>query len=162
LRGRQPTPEYLSILKGNPSKRMRKNHPQPAGAFGSPPKHLAREAKKLWKKLVPELEANKLSATLFRTALEGLCSAYALMLQAQATIAELGPTMKVEKLHPATGAVVSTSYRPRPEVKIARDSWQFIRQVWGDFGMSPATVGRIEVPKQSAPGSKLNSFARLS
>jgi P27 family predicted phage terminase small subunit len=85
-------------MKSNASK----NRPAPKPRLPAAPKHLSREAKGWWKKIVAEWEMDDPSLMLLESALE----AFDRMREAQATLKEEGAIVKDRfgqpKMHPAT------------------------------------------------------------
>lgn len=133
-------PVALKLLEGNrghQSQKILNKGPDWHDEFGPCPKHLAGEARKLWKKLVPQLASKNLAAEVYRPALEGLCKNYARALQAEAVLDQEGLTMTVGE---------QGYLQQRPEVSIAQKSWQAVKAFAAEFGLTPAAVSKIQMP----------------
>lgn len=143
--GPPPKPPDLRLIEGNPGHRpIRRGPTFSETRFGSPPKSLKPIARKLWRELVPQLEAANLSARVFRPALEGLCQAYQRAVEAEEAIVKLGTTFTTEKGYVGV----------RPEVSIAQKAWNQVRSFCQEFGLTPSAKGRIVVPKKPTASLK--------
>lgn len=137
-------PVALKLLEGNrghQSQKILNKGPDWHDSFGPCPKHLKGEARKLWKKLVPQLASKNLAAEVYRPALEGLCRNYARALQAEAILDSQGLTMSFQKSEDGT-----VYEQQRPEVSIAQKSWQAVKAFAAEFGLTPAAVSKIQMP----------------
>ena len=137
-------PVHLKILEGNrghQSQKILNKGPDWHDSFGPCPKYLKGDARRLWKKLTPQLAAKNLAAQVYRPALEGLCRNYARALQAEAVLDEKGLTMAFQKSEDGT-----TYEQQRPEVSIAQKSWQAVKAFAAEFGLTPAAVSKIQMP----------------
>ena len=91
-RGQKTQPTTLKILRGNPGKRaLPKNEPQPAHGFPPCPEHLTPMAREAWKLFSVQLESAGVGTVLDATALELLCTSYALYRDAAEQVAKYGP-----------------------------------------------------------------------
>ena len=78
MRGRKPKPTALKLVQGVPGKRpLPKREPSPEIGAPACPEWLLPEAKKVWRRLVRELEALGLLTGIDREALAGYCQAWA-------------------------------------------------------------------------------------
>jgi P27 family predicted phage terminase small subunit len=144
--GPPPKPIALKLLQGNPgheTKAKLNRGPKWNRGFGSCPRWLPAEARKLWRKLAPQLEAKNLSAAVYRPALEGLCTSYARALTAEAVLGEKGLTMAY------TTEAGACYEQQRPEVAIAAKAWAAVKGFCAEFGLTPAAVGRVSVARGS-------------
>ncbi len=139
MRGRKPKPAVLKLISGNPGHRKLANSPQFSGSFGPPPKWMGRDACALWRRLGPELQAQKLAAPAYRTAFEALCASYGVAVRATRAIQRHGATYKTER----------GTHRRRPEVGIAAQAWTLVARFCVEFGLTPSAVGRINLPQGS-------------
>jgi P27 family predicted phage terminase small subunit len=94
------------------------------------------EAKREWSRIVPQLERLGLLTLVDRAALAAYCQSWARLRQAEEILNERGFTMTTDK-----GNEIQ-----RPEVSIARNMQQQIRAWAAEFGLTPSSRGRIELP----------------
>jgi P27 family predicted phage terminase small subunit len=141
MSGPPPKPYLIKKAEGNPGKQ--RLTPGPEFRAGRPkcPVWVKGEARKLWKKLAPELEEQGLLALVNGSALEGLCRAYAKAVECEKVLIEQGLTYESKN-----GYIC-----PRPEVLIAQKEWQLVRSFCGEFGLTPSSNGKIVVPKLKKP-----------
>lgn len=136
MKGRRPKPASLKRLAGNPGKRrLNLDEPRPGGRARCP-NHLSREAKREWRRLAPELERLGLLTSIDRAALAAYCSCWAIAVEAEKEISELGAVIIDEK-----GRALKN-----PAVNIVRDMWAQMRLYEVEFGMTPSARSRIHVP----------------
>ncbi len=136
MRGRPRKPAALRLLQGNTGHRQVTFGPKFKDGFGSCPKHLAGEARKLWRQLAKELDEKGLSARVFRPMLEGLCYWYGEWRRCAQIVMELGETVET-----ADGP------RPRAEVRMGEAAYSLFRSCCQEFGLTPASNGKVTVPK---------------
>jgi P27 family predicted phage terminase small subunit len=122
--------------------RILPDEPLPELASPNAPTWLHREAKREWRRIVPELEALGLLTNLDRSALAGYCQSYARWYEAEVAIRRDGMIMTT-----ATGYQQQT-----PAVGIARQALSDMRAFASEFGLSPAARTRISV--KPAEGAK--------
>ena len=138
MRGPAPKPTHLKILEGNPGKRqLNLDEPKPRPVTPTCPSWLTDEAKREWKRLVPELERLGLLTIIDRGALATCCQAYGRMVEAEKFLqraAKTGFTYKTD-----SGYLV-----PFPQVGIAQKYAQQYRTFLALFGLSPADRTRLK------------------
>jgi P27 family predicted phage terminase small subunit len=127
----------LKLAEGNPGHRPINKGPQFQAGTPSPPKWLQGEGRKLWKKLVPELEEQGLLVRVYGPVFEALCFSYGRAIEAEKVLLEKGTTFETEK-----GYICQ-----RPEVAIAQRAWHSVSRFSAEFGLSPLTAQRIIVPR---------------
>lgn len=136
--GRKPKPTYLKLLEGNPSHRpLTKNEPKPQPGRPPCPRWLNLEAKREWRRIVPELEALGLLTIVDRAALAGYCQAYARWRQAEEAIEKYGMIGKTE----------SGYVQQLPYVSIAQKSLQLMKNLAAEFGLTPSARSRLSLQK---------------
>lgn len=89
---------------------------------------------------MPELEGLGLMTTIDRAALAGYCQAYARAVEAEHVLSKEGTTYTTD-----TGQI-----KYRPEAAIALREWQAVRLFASEFGLTPSSRHRIEIPEQPA------------
>ena len=136
--GRKPTPERLKVLRGRPGKRPPVNAPKPRPIAPECPDWLADEAKEEWKRVAPKLERLGLLTEIDRTALSAYCQEYARWVEAEAVLAKKGTVVETEKGY----------LYQRPELGIARKALQLIKSWCAEFGLTPSSRARMNLPEQ--------------
>jgi P27 family predicted phage terminase small subunit len=145
--GRPPKPGILKLVEGNKGKRKIRLGPQYDKGFGSCPKRLIGEARKLWRSLAPQLESKGLSAKVFRPALEGLCVNYARALEAEEILREKGFSIEIDRVD-KSGNPIGTYLQQRPEVAIAQKSWHLVKLFLVEFGLTPSSIGKVDAKNE--------------
>jgi P27 family predicted phage terminase small subunit len=146
-RGPRPKPVEQKIREGNPGHRRL---PEPILVGGrpteeelaEPPEHLPPDAKRLWREDIATLVETGIADRVDRTALEGLCIAYARACQAGRVIASEGLF--------AVGSV--GNLRPHPAVKIEQDAWHRFYAMAEHFALTPVArtrLGQAELGRRS-------------
>lgn len=138
--GNPPTPRALKVLRGTDRKdRTNPNEPRPdtLSADAKPPEWLGLNemAQTAWGDLLPVLRRMGVLTVADPIALAMLCDALAEYVAARTVVDAEGRTYwtrgKVEM------------QRTRPEVAIAADAWRRAKVMLGEFGLTPATRGRV-------------------
>lgn len=148
LRGPVGKPPELKLLEGN-----RGNRPlnldqifRPEVAAPPMPKDLSREAKKAWKRLVPELVRYNLVSKVDADALEELCETIGMLKTLRRAINRRQELLREQKLDPAgaiegstpNGMIVqSVTYQAMNREREKLRSWL------AEFGLSPAQRARV-------------------
>ena len=130
--GRRQTPTALKLLRGNPGKRrLPEDEPKPgAPASAEAPAWLDSEAREFWDTYAPRLIELGLLTELDVELFADACSAHSLMLRAQARV----------------GTKLLKDGRPNPLIRVARDAREQKNRILGQFGFSPATRAKLNVP----------------
>lgn len=134
------TPHALKVVPGTDrADRANPNEPKPGAlpADAKPPEWLALNqlAQTAWGDLQPVLNGMGVLTVADPIALALLASALAEFVAARAVVDEGGPT------YGTNGA--TEMLRARPEVAIAADAWRRAKIMLGEFGLSPASRGRV-------------------
>jgi P27 family predicted phage terminase small subunit len=149
MRGRRPKPNEIKRLSGNPGRRpLNAAEPQPGGRARCP-SHLSKDAKREWRRIAPELDRLGLLTMIDQAALAAYCSCWALTVEAEKEIRELGAVIIDEK-----GRALRN-----PAVNILRDMFAQMRLYEIEFGMTPSARSRIHVP---AASEAKNPFAEFT
>jgi P27 family predicted phage terminase small subunit len=134
-----PKPTKLKILNGNPGKRpLNENEPQPTGT-PTCPSWLNAEAKREWKRVCPELSRLGLLTVVDRAALAGYCVAYSRWKRAEEEVNKGFSYQFVSN-------DFETKRGKKPEVQIAMDSLNQVKQFCAEFGLTPSSRARMVVP----------------
>jgi P27 family predicted phage terminase small subunit len=152
-RGRKPKPTALKVLEGNPGKRpLNKNEPQPERKAPRCPSWLEPEAKKEWKRMAKTLEAIGVLTQVDKAAFAGYCQAYARWREAEEFLSKHGTIFKTP----------SGYIQQVPQVAIARNYLQIMKDFCSEFGLTPAARTRIRVNTESVtPDDPMETLLRV-
>jgi P27 family predicted phage terminase small subunit len=141
--GRPPKPTALHVLNGNPSKlnlkKRETTEPKPKPIAPKRPAWVTGEGKRMWDKLVPELERLGLFTAVDGEAFAAACHSWGTYVYCQKYLKKNGLTYEYEN---KSGAVNEIE---RPEVKIGQKALDHFRAFCSEFGLTPASRTRIEV-----------------
>lgn len=141
-RGPPPTPTSLRLLAGNPGKRpINTREPKPRNDVPRCPAWLGKEAKKVWRRMVPQLRDMRVLTAVDGEALATFCQTYVRWRQAEEFIEKHGVAYP---LRDDKGNV--RCMQQFPQVSIARNLLLILRSFFQEFGMTPASRTRIEIP----------------
>ena len=139
--GRPRTPTKLKILRGTFRKdRAPKREPNPRSTkrVPAPPSYLGTVAKAEWRAVAAELHRQGLLTRVDRSVLASYCQMHAREQACGKVVDEMGTTFMTEK-----GYVVQ-----RPEVAMEQKYAALKKQFAAEFGFTPSSRSRIEVPEQ--------------
>ncbi len=141
MSNQSPKPTYLRILEGNPSRRpLNENEPKPSLDMPRCPKHLNKEARKAWKRLSQQLYDMGALTEIDGEALAMYCDAWATWVHAKEQLEKIGEVVK----SPKSGFPVLN-----PFFSIASTSWEQMRRILCEFGMTPSSRSRVQIdPKR--------------
>lgn len=141
---KRPTPTAIKRLTGNPGRRPL-NDAEPTMPVAEPPmpKGMTTPARREWKRIVPLLMTLGVLTFADSAALESYCESYAEMQQAR-------------KLIQKEGLVISTAQgqKPHPAVTIRDKAEKRMKSFLIEFGLTPASRSRIQLPKQQSEAGK--------
>jgi P27 family predicted phage terminase small subunit len=135
---RQPT--HLKLVKGTQKPcRVNRKEPRPALLENlTPPQSLSTRGMNAWRRLAPELRRLGVLTTADTFALQALCECYGEAMTYRAAIKKAGgPTYET---HSRTGELM---IRARPEVAMLADADRRLRLYLGEFGLTPASRGKV-------------------
>jgi P27 family predicted phage terminase small subunit len=142
MAGRKPKPTALKELTGNPGKRpLNRREPKPPRGPLDPPDHLSPEAAAKWHELAASFDQLGLLTTIDRVAFEGYCEVWARWCRAKKVVAAEGLTYST-----GNGLI-----RKRPEVQIAAECERLMRQMAAEFGATPSSRSRVQMPEAAQP-----------
>ena len=148
-RGPPPKPTVLKILNGNAGKKpLNTREPQPT--IGTPhcPEWLSEQARRAWKRLVPQLRAMKVLTLVDADALAAYVHTYTRWRDAEDFLTKHG---MVYPIRDDQGRV--KCMQQFPQVAIARNLLLVMRGFQQDFGLSPAARARIVVAGEEESSS---------
>ncbi len=138
--GPKTQPTQLKILRGNPGKRaLPKDEPQPASGFPPCPEHLTAQAREAWGMFSVQLESVGVGTVIDATALELLCTSYALYRDAAEQVAKYGPCWVR-----ANGEGLP-SFAFSPHSTVMERERKNIKALLAEFGMTPSSRTGISV-----------------
>ena len=153
-RGRKPKPTALKVLEGNPGKRpLNKNEPQPEKKAPRCPSWLEPEAKKEWRRMAKTLENIGVLTQVDKAAFAGYCQAYARWKEAEEFLSKHGTIFKTP----------SGYIQQVPQVAIARNYLQIMKDFCSEFGLPPAARTRIKVDQEAVSSdAPMDALLRVS
>ena len=145
-RGPAKTPTHILKLRGSWRADAREGEPTPDRSRPRCPIWLAKEAKRAWRELVPQLEHMGLLAKCDRNAIVRYCQTLAMWREAQEWLMEHG-TVHPEK--DAAGRVVGL--REYPHVARVIRLSEVLARLEKQFGLTPAARANLAVAKPEKP-----------
>ena len=146
ITGVKPKPTNLKLLEGITDKsRLNENEPKLPTDNIVCPNWLLDDAKLEWQRVASILETLGILTEVDTVAFAGYCQSYAKWKKAEEFLKEHGTTYRIPKKD-KTGKVVSVYIAPFPEVAIARACLEQVRQFCAEFGLTPSSRGRIQLP----------------
>ncbi len=140
-RGPPPTPTRIKMLRGNPGKRpLNYREPQPEKNAPRRPVWLSADAKRAWKRLVPQLKRMRLLTAADGDALVAYCQTWSRWKRAEEFLEKHGD---VYPIRDEVGRV--RCMQQFPQVAISRNLAQLLKAYQQEFGLTPSARTRIEV-----------------
>jgi P27 family predicted phage terminase small subunit len=153
MKGRKPKPPEVHELNGNPSKiknlaARKAAAPKPDVSVPSCPTWLDGIARTEWRRVCPELSKIGLLTQVDRTALAGYCAAYSRWVRAEIAIQEKFELINnvSTRTNGLTQKVGRRGHIKMPEVDIAKDALNQVRQFCAEFGLTPSARARMTIP----------------
>lgn len=135
--GRKAKPPALKLLTGNPGCRpVNKDYPKPKPIAPKCPTWLSKDAKKEWKRVVPELEKLTLATGIDLGVLATYCQAWADYQDAQM------------RMHaPGHGIIVmgTKGLCKHPAWQVSRDAAMLMLKCSAELGMTPSARGQMKI-----------------
>jgi len=148
-RGPPPKPTALKLLAGNPGKKpLNAREPQPRTSTPHCPEWLSDDAKKVWRRLVPELKVMKVLAAVDADALAAYCHTYTRWREAEEFLSKHGMVYPIRDDQGRVKCMVQF-----PQVAIARNLLLVLRAYQQEFGLTPASRSRIQIGEPAAPAT---------
>lgn len=149
VRGRKPKPTHLKLLAGNRGKRpLNENEPKPERTVPDPPDHLDELARAKWDELAPRLNRLGLLTEIDGDALAMYCTAFSEFVENREKVQKHGSVVMTSK-----GNAVQSPY-----LGAANTAFEKMRKLLVEFGMTPSSRSRIEVPGH---GDDENPFEQI-
>ena len=141
-RGPPPTPTKFRLLRDNPGKRaMNTREPTPRRSAPRCPEWLEGEARVAWRWLITELKAMQLLTSADAHAMAAYCETYARWRAAETFLKKHGEAYPIRD-----DAGKMKFMQPFPQVAISRNLVQVLKTYQQEFGLTPASRTRIQVP----------------
>ncbi len=158
---RKPTAQ--KVLTGTFRPDRAKNEPRPASTSSVPrcPSSLGRHGKRLWRKLAPRLHRSDLLTEVDELSLELLCVAYDNYKRALELLDPRDEIFALEDPDLASGLLSRGSkgqLRRHPAVDVALSWFSAVRSLLVEFGMTPASRGRIGLPHKEPEEDPLSEL----
>jgi P27 family predicted phage terminase small subunit len=148
-RGPPPKPTAFKVIAGNPGKKpLNAREPQPAVGTPHCPEWLSEDARKIWKRLVPQLRGMKVLTLVDADALAMYCNTFARWRDAEDFVTKHG---MVYPIRDDQGRV--KCMQQFPQVSIARNLLLVLRAYQQEFGLTPAARARIVIAGEEEPAS---------
>jgi len=145
-RGPKPMPKELLRARGTRRGKDRGDEPRPNLQRPSCPKWLDANAKREWRKLLPDLEPMRFLSKVDRNALARYCQLLSRWRRAEEFLQKYGDTYPIkgddEKVR---------CFMPFPQVAIASKLAHLLGQLEQEFGMTPSGRSRIRVSHVPPP-----------
>ncbi|GFP28036.1 phage terminase small subunit P27 family [Candidatus Hakubella thermalkaliphila] len=140
MRGRKPKPTKLKLIAGNPGKRpINKNEPKPQPIRPYCPRFLNREAKREWRRIVPELDRLGLLTRLDRAIVIGYCVWCGRWVEAEKLMMGQFPVGRDKR----TQEIIT-----HPAYSVAKEAMEQMRKLLPELGLTLSSRSRITVPQR--------------
>ncbi|MCE9635850.1 MAG: phage terminase small subunit P27 family [Planctomycetes bacterium] len=142
--GRRPKPTALKVLAGNAGHRpLNKGEPRPRPLLPKCPPVLQGEAKAEWRRMGKKLHALGLLSEIDGAALTTYCLTWARLVDAEGKLRQHG------------AVVISPNGFPvqSPYLAVATKATEQLVRILVEFGMTPSSRSRIQLPTQPAAGT---------
>lgn len=140
MRGRKPKPVALRVLEG---RKAENTTPQPAPGRPACPRALDKEARREWKRIIPELEKLGLLSRLDRAALAAYCQLFSRWLQCEKIVKVEGPSKILRSAKGGEYVVVN------PALSSANKALSLMKSYLSEFGLSPVARTRLSVSPEA-------------
>ncbi len=151
-RGPPPKPTAQKKAEGTyRASRASRNELAPKPGVPDRPNWLDAEGRREWDKVVPQLEALGVLATIDAAMLADYCSAQALAVKATRIYQRQGPQV-----------TVNGQKQRHPMIKVAQEARAQARLFAGEFGLSPSSRSRISAPDKDEGLAAANSRIKSS
>lgn len=156
MRGRKPIPSKIIDIRGGSElthRPPRGGEPQPPVNIPKCPKHLDKEAKQEWRRMVKELEPLGMLTNLDKAIFALYCESYSIWAKSARIIQEKGMVFSAitKTVQKQDGSIVTTgSGLPslNPYFKIADKAKEQMIKALTEMGMTPSSRARVKVAEQ--------------
>ena len=158
-RGPAPAPTKLRLLHGEQKKnpdRINRHEPQPGSAKVRPPAWLSGNARKVWRRLAPSLEANKVLTAWDVEAFAGFCDAVVRRAEAAENLEIEGEVVDLPVFN-KNGELTGHRRGRNPWAYALKDADAQVQRWGARFGLTPSDRSQIKLPTGGATGDDLLS-----
>jgi P27 family predicted phage terminase small subunit len=153
MRGRKPKPTVIKELQGNPGRRpLPTNEPKFTSGIGDVPGWLDARAREVWELVASELGGLGMLQRVDSASLASYCQAVSMAEKAQGEVDEYGLTLSKSDQNGN-----ELRYK-NPAVGILKDSMLLIQKFASEFGITPASRGRVKAPEAKKEDDPLEEF----
>jgi P27 family predicted phage terminase small subunit len=150
-RGPAAQPTRLKVLKGERKDRINASEPEPPHTQKPPtcPSALSPTARRIWRRLAPQLHRERLLTDWDRETFAAYCIAAGLLLDGAKEIRTPQTDADGNPIEGTSGIVVKGDRSNRvkhPAIQVVRDAGNDMRQWAKHFGLTPAGRAMLEVP----------------
>ena len=145
-RGPARTPTNVLRMRGSWLAKEREDEPQPKRERPICPKWLRLEAKRAWRRLIPQIDGMGILGKCDRGVLARYCQTYAKWREAEEFLAKNGDIYAVRD---KAGAV--TEFRQYPQVSTAIRLSDHLLRIEKEFGLTAAARANLAKPKEKDP-----------
>ena len=146
VRGPAKTPVKLLKMRGSALPASREDEPEPSRERPRCPTWLRLEAKRIWRRLIPQIEAMGILGQCDRLVLARYCQAFAKWMEAEEFLAKNGDMYAVRDKN---GSV--TDFRQYPQVNTAIRLSDHLLRIEKEFGLTAAARANLVRPKAKDP-----------
>jgi P27 family predicted phage terminase small subunit len=137
--GVPPLPTKMKLLKGIRPDRINHSEPQPLPIKLEPPRHVIKEARKEWYRIVPMLDRMGVLGNVDTAALVVYCNTWARYMAVESLIRKGGMITSSEK---GVGIYVI------PYIRISNECVRIMYRLLTEFGATPSSRSRIKADQQ--------------
>jgi P27 family predicted phage terminase small subunit len=154
--GPPPKPTFLKIAEGNPGHHpLPKHEPQPkTKGHAEAPKWLTKEAKKIWREVVPEYIAINLFYQIDKDVFACYCQAFADFVRLSEEINTEGETVRG---HNRSGHFYQLA---NPKTALRHQAWVRFMKCGAEIGHSPASRARLGKAIDDSGYDELDRFIK--
>lgn len=150
--GTYPKPTAMKLLQGTRKDRINTKEPRPAQGDIRCPSWLSSEAKKVWRRLAPDLIAKKVLTAWDIDTFADLCEVIILNRLALQDLTENGASCTVLDREMSDGTLIYRTTK-NPAWQVAKESAAILASVGGRFGLNPSDRSRLSIASE-APNAK--------
>lgn len=147
--GRPPKPTAMKLLHGDRKDRINTKEPRPAQGDIRCPTWLSPEAKKVWRRLAPDLIAKKVLTPWDIDTFADLCEVIVLNRLALQDLTANGASCTVLDREMSDGTLIYRTTK-NPAWQVAKESAAILATVGGRFGLNPSDRSRLSIASEAS------------
>ena len=146
-RGPPPKPTHLKLIAGNPGKKpLNTREPKPPTGVPRCPPWISPEGRQAWNRVADRLKKMRLLTLADGEPLITYAATYARWRECEEFIEKHGLTYPTRD-----GKGKITSFQQFPQVAISRNCLLILTRLQQEFGLTPASRSRIQIPLADTP-----------